>query len=61
MANYVYEFDCAICRDFFGENSLTSDGRLYCPNCLNEIDKESMFVGKFKVGFTPEPFTLERI
>lgn len=59
MANYVYAFDCVGCYHFYGENSLTIDGRLYCPNCLSELDKESVYVEKIRVGYTPEAFSLE--
>lgn len=61
MANYVYAFDCVGCYNYFGENSLTIDGRLYCPNCLSELDKESVYVEKIQVGYTPKAFSLERI
>jgi hypothetical protein len=36
MAKYVYVFECVDCYDFYGENTLTEDGRLLCPNCEAE-------------------------
>lgn len=36
MAKYVYVFECVGCYDFYGENTLTEDGRLLCPKCETE-------------------------
>jgi len=58
MTNYVYVFDCVGCFAYYGENSLTIDGKLYCPNCLSEINKESPYVEKVKV-LTPVTFFSE--
>lgn len=60
MANYVYVFDCGACYNYYGENSLAIDGKLYCPNCLAQQRLESPYTEKMKVGYTPEAFSLER-
>jgi hypothetical protein len=59
MPNYVYIFDCVYCREFYGEQSLTIDGKLYCPNCLNEVDTDSPFVEQMAVDYPATPFSLE--
>ena len=59
MANYVYAFDCIGCYNYYGENSLTIDGKLYCPNCLHEIATDSPFVEQIAVLYPVTPFSLE--
>jgi hypothetical protein len=46
---YVYVFDCVNCYGFYGENSLTSEGKLLCPNCYEEQRLDSPYVEKVKV------------
>jgi hypothetical protein len=57
MKNYVYAFDCAAYCGFFGENSLTKGGRLYCPNCLCEQRISSPYVEKISVLYAVEAFS----
>lgn len=56
---YVYAFDCVGCYHYFGENSLDKEGKLYCPSCLFEQDKESPYVEKIAVLYEPEVFDLK--
>lgn len=53
---YVYAFDCVGCFDFYGENSLTADGRLFCPNCEEEQRLDSPYTEKIAVLYTPDLF-----
>lgn len=59
MTNFVYIFDCVNCGHFYGEQSLTIDGKLYCPNCLGEQWVESDYVEKMPVTYLVTPFSLE--
>lgn len=54
--NYVYVFDCVDCYGFYGEQSLTEEGKLLCPNCLGEQWKGSPYVEKVRVLYEVRPF-----
>lgn len=54
--NYVYVFDCVECYGFYGEQSLTKEGKLLCPNCLGEQFKGSPYVEKVRVLYVVKPF-----
>lgn len=55
--HYVYSFDCINCYDWYGDTSLTLDGKLLCPNCEQEEDKDASCVMKIAVLFEPLPYT----
>jgi Zn finger protein HypA/HybF involved in hydrogenase expression len=57
--NYVYVFDCVNCSNFYGEQSLTANGDLLCPNCHSEQRIDSPYVEQVQVLYTPTPFTPE--
>jgi hypothetical protein len=59
MANYVYIFDCVYCFEFYGEQTVDLFGKLYCPNCLNQIDIDSLYVERMAVDYFAKPFSLE--
>ena len=59
MSNFVYIFDCVACFEFYGEQSLTIDGKLYCPNGLNQIDTDSPYVEQMATDYRVTPFSLE--
>ena len=54
--NYVYVFDCVECYGFYGEQSLTVEGKLLCPNCLGEQFLRSPYVEKVRVLYEVRPF-----
>lgn len=56
-ANLIYIFDCMDCGQFYGEQTLTPDGRLLCPTCFSQQTIESVFVEAVQVKEKPEPFT----
>jgi hypothetical protein len=60
---YVYIFDCVRCYGFYGEQVLTQEGKLLCPECLGEQEKDSPYVEKMRVhrevGFF-DPSEVER-
>lgn len=56
-ANLIYIFECMDCAHFYGEQTLTPDGRLLCPTCFAEQDKDSTFVEAVKVDGEVKPFT----
>ena len=58
---YVYIFDCVNCYGFYGEQSLTKEGKLLCPNCLGEQWEDSDFVEKMEVLSKVEPFEPEEV
>ena len=55
--NLVFIFDCVDCGHFYGEQTLTPDGRLLCPSCFSEQRVESEFVEAVPVNRVVEPFT----
>jgi Zn finger protein HypA/HybF involved in hydrogenase expression len=57
VANTIYIFDCVDCRQFYGEQSLTPDGRLLCPSCYSEQVIESAFVEAVLAKSEVKPFT----
>lgn len=46
---FVYIFDCLDCGNFYGEQLLDDDGRLYCPECRSEQNPESVYVERMEV------------
>lgn len=54
--NYVFIFDCVNCSKFYGEQSLTKEGKLLCPACLGEQWKDSDYVEKMEVPYVVVPF-----
>lgn len=56
MSSNVYAFDCVGGCGFFGENTLTAGGRLYCPSCLCKQWVGSAFVERIRVLYVAEPF-----
>jgi hypothetical protein len=59
--NYVYIFDCVNCYGFYGEQSLTKEGKLLCPNCLGEQWLGSDSVEKVRVLYQVQPFKAEEL
>ena len=55
----VYAWECGDCWRFFGENTLTTDGRLLCPSCHNEQNLESSYVERIRVLTKPDPYLPE--
>jgi hypothetical protein len=55
--NYVYIFDCVHCSNFYGEQTLTKNGALLCPNCYAEQHIDSPFVEQMEVSYKPKDFT----
>lgn len=55
--NLVFIFDCVACGNFYGEQTLTPDGRLLCPSCFSEQTVESEFVEAVPVNRVVELFT----
>lgn len=56
MFSNVYVFDCVDCGGFYGEQSLTRGGRLFCPVCLAQQRVSSPFVERVRVGYVVVPF-----
>jgi hypothetical protein len=56
---YVYIFSCINCGDFYGEQSLTKDGRLLCPLCHGEQRVDSVYVERMKVPYIVTPYDPE--
>jgi hypothetical protein len=56
VSNFVYAFECVGGCGFFGENTLTKGGRLYCPSCLCRQWIGSSYVERIRVLFVPEAF-----
>jgi hypothetical protein len=54
----VFIFDCVDCANFYGEQTLTEDGRLLCPSCYSEQTVESVFVEAVKTKAEVAPFTV---
>lgn len=54
---YVYIFDCLDCGQFYGEQSLTADGRLLCPSCFSQQAIDADCVERMAVPYEVEPFT----
>jgi len=57
--NYVYAWECDNCWHFYGENTLTTDGRLLCPSCHGEQNLESSYVERVRVLTKPDPYLPE--
>jgi Zn finger protein HypA/HybF involved in hydrogenase expression len=55
--NYLYIFDCLDCGHFYGEQSLTPDGRLLCPSCYSQQSIDADWVERVEVKSEVEPFT----
>jgi hypothetical protein len=55
----VYAWECGDCWRFFGENTLTTDGRLLCPSCHGEQSLDSMYVQRVRVLTKPDPYLPE--
>lgn len=55
----VFIFDCVDCGQFYGEQTLTADGRLLCPTCYSEQTVESMFVEAVPMRSAVQPFVEE--
>ena len=55
--NLVFIFDCVDCANFFGEQTLTPDGRLLCPSCFSEQTVEADWVEAVQMKSAVEPFT----
>lgn len=58
MSNLIYIFDCVDCGNFYGEQSLTEDGRLLCPSCYSEQSKDAHWVEAVKMKGAVAPFTV---
>lgn len=54
----VFIFDCVDCGQFYGEQTLTADGRLLCPSCLSEQTVDSVYVEAVPVNREVEPFPI---
>lgn len=57
--NLVFIFDCVDCGQFYGEQTLTADGRLLCPSCFSEQTVESVFVEAVPMRSAVQPFVEE--
>ena len=57
--HYVYIFDCINCGHFYGEQSLTADGRLLCPSCHAQENVDSPFVERMEVLRPVPPYDPE--
>jgi hypothetical protein len=57
--NYVYAFECLNCYEFYGENSLTKEGKLLCPVCYWEQQIKSSHTEKIKVFYEVPVFEPE--
>jgi formylmethanofuran dehydrogenase subunit E len=55
--NLIFIFDCVDCGQFYGEQTLTDDGRLLCPTCYSEQRLESEFVEAVPSRTEVAPFT----
>jgi DNA-directed RNA polymerase subunit M/transcription elongation factor TFIIS len=58
--NYIYIFDCVHCSNFYGEQTLTRNGDLVCPNCHAEQRIDSPYVEQVKVTYKPKAFEVEQ-
>jgi hypothetical protein len=54
--NLVFIFDCVDCANFYGEQTLTPDGRLLCPSCFSEQTVEADWVEAVQMKSAVEPF-----
>jgi Zn finger protein HypA/HybF involved in hydrogenase expression len=52
--NYIYIFDCVHCSNFYGEQALTRNGDLVCPNCHAEQRIDSPYVEQVEVTYKPK-------
>ena len=55
--NHIYIFDCLDCGNFYGEQTVTPDGRLLCPSCFSEQNVEAEWVEAVPVKGEVTPFT----
>ena len=58
--NYIYIFDCVHCSNFYGEQTLTRNGDLVCPNCHAEQRIDSPYVEQVEVTYKPKTFEVEQ-
>lgn len=54
--NYIYIFDCVHCSNFYGEQTLTRNGDLVCPNCHAEQRIDSPYVEQVEVTYKPKEY-----
>jgi len=57
--HHVYIFDCVNCGGFYGEQALTEDGRLLCPQCHAQEQIESDYVERMEVSYIVTPYDPE--
>lgn len=53
---FVYQMDCYC--GFFGDNSLTDEQQLFCPECEQEWSIDSIYVQKIQVLYKVENYKL---
>ena len=44
--SYLFVFECDVCCQFYGEQTLNEKGELLCPECEAPQQIESVFVEK---------------